>query len=426
MLRYSALYRRHSRLALSLSPPAPESPISKRVLLGVSGGIAAYKTAELIRGLRARGAEVRVVMTAAAQAFITPLTLQALSGNEVRSDLLDPRAEAGMGHIELARWADLVLVAPASADLMARLAAGLADDLVTTLILATQAPLVLAPAMNQGMWLHPATRENTARLAQRGVRLLGPAEGEQACGDWGPGRMLEPAEILDLVFPDRVLALAGCKALVTAGPTREAIDPVRYLGNRSSGRMGYAVAQALLAQGADVVLVSGPSALLPPAGVELVRVESAREMRDAVMARMGSCDLYVGAAAVADYRPEMPAGEKIKKTRAELSLNLVRNPDILAEVAALPRAPFTVGFAAETGHLEEYAREKLRSKRIDMIAANLVAGESGGFERADNALTVLWEGGVRSFPLMPKSRLAEALVELIAERYLAQSASQDS
>jgi phosphopantothenoylcysteine decarboxylase/phosphopantothenate--cysteine ligase len=396
------------------------------VLLGVTGGIAAYKAAEIIRGLRAQDAEVRVVMTAAAHAFITPLTLQALSGNEVRSDLLDPRAEAGMGHIELARWADLVLIAPASADLMARLAAGLADDLLTTLVLATTAPLVLAPAMNHRLWRHPATRENASRLASRGARLLGPAEGEQACGDWGPGRMLEPAEILQRLDLLKNADLAGRRVVVTAGPTREAIDPVRYVGNRSSGRMGYAVAEALAARGASVLLVSGPTALPPPATVETVQVESAIEMHAAVMARLGGCDIFVGAAAVADYRPAAPAPEKIKKAQDALSVRLVRNPDILAEVAARPDSPFTVGFAAETGRLEELAGEKLERKGLDMIAANLVGGEVGGFERPDNALTVLWTGGRRSFPLMPKSRLADALAGLIAERYLAQTTNQDT
>lgn len=400
--------------------------MSAKVLLGVSGGIAAYKAAELIRGLRARGLEVRVAMTAAAQSFITPLTLQALSGNEVRSDLLDPGAEAGMDHIELARWADLVLVAPATADLMARLAAGLADDLLTTLILATTAPVHLAPAMNHRMWGHPATQENLARLQERGVAILGPAEGDQACGEWGLGRMLEPPQILEALSLRAGSELAGRRVVVTAGPTREALDPVRYIGNRSSGRMGYALAQSLAARGADVVLVSGPSGLAAPTGVELVRVESALEMEAAVMGRIGGCDLFVAAAAVADYRPQVPAREKIKKHQAELSLRLVKNPDILAGVAALPEGPFTVGFAAETEQLEEHALKKLHAKRLDMIAANLVGGELGGFDRAENALLVLWSGGRRSLPMMHKTALADALADLILERYLAQSSSQDS
>jgi len=393
------------------------------VLLGVSGGIAAYKSAELVRRLGEHGAEVRVVMTAAAQSFITPLTLQALSGHEVRCDLLDPGAEAGMDHIELARWADLVLVAPATADLMARLAAGLADDLLTTLVLATTAPVFLAPAMNHRMWLHRATQENLARLRDRDVRILGPAVGDQACGEQGPGRMLEPGDILAALALGTGSPLAGRRVLVTAGPTREALDPVRYISNRSSGRMGYALAGALAARGADPVLVSGPSALDTPPGVERVPVESALEMEAAVMARIEGCDLFIATAAVADYRPPAPAAEKIKKNQAEMSLRLVKNPDILARVAALAQGPFTVGFAAETRHLEAHALEKLTAKGLDMIAANLVGGETGGFERAENALLVLWPGGRKSLPLSPKPRLAEALADLIVERYLAHVAS---
>jgi phosphopantothenoylcysteine decarboxylase/phosphopantothenate--cysteine ligase len=395
-----------------------------KVLLGVSGGIAAYKAAELIRRLRAEGAEVRVVMTPAAHAFITPLTLQALSGNPVRDALLDPAAEAGMDHIELARWADLVLVAPASADLMARLAAGLADDLLATLALATAAPLLLAPAMNQRMWLHPATQANADRLAERGVRLLGPAEGEQACGETGPGRMLEPEAIVAALARRSAGALVGRRVLITAGPTHEAIDPVRFVGNRSSGRMGYALAEALAARGADLLLVSGPSALAAPVGVETIRVESAREMQAAVMAHIDGCAIFVAAAAVADYRPETPAAEKIKKNSEALSLRLVRNPDILAQVAARPAAPFTVGFAAETERLEEHARDKLAAKGLDMIAANRVGGEHGGFEREDNALLVLWNEGQKALPLMPKPRLAHVLAELIEERYVAHLAAK--
>lgn len=403
------------------------TPVSTKILLGVSGGIAAYKAAELVRRLGERGAEVRVVMTAAARAFITPLTFQALSGNEVRCDLLDPGAEVGMDHIELARWADLVMVAPATADLMARLAAGLADDLLTTLALATTAPLVLAPAMNHRMWLHPATQENLARLRERGVRVLGPAEGDQACGERGPGRMLEPGEILDAISLGADSRLAGRRVLITAGPTREALDPVRYLSNRSSGRMGYALAASLTARGAEVVLVSGPSALTVPQGAALVAVESALEMEAAVMARVGGCDLFVATAAVSDYRPQAPAVEKIKKDQAELTLRLVKNSDILARVAALAQeGPFTVGFAAETQDLERHARDKLMSKGLDMIAANLVGGETGGFERPENALLVLWPGGHRSLPLGPKPRLADALADLIVERYLASASSQDS
>ena len=464
----------------------------RQVLLGVSGGIAAYKAAELTRRLRAAGAEVRVVMTRAAQAFVAPLTFQALSGNPVRLDLLDPAAEAGMDHIELARWADLVLVAPASADLMARLAAGMADDLLATLSLATAAPLVLAPAMNQQMWRHPATQANARRLEERGVRLLGPASGEQACGEVGLGRMLEPAAIVQALMvslppglepvrepsagqhaspspgltfemsaqeafdpatgdltgtgfdhtaaretvpaadglttiPRTASPLAGRQVLVTAGPTREAIDPVRYVGNRSSGRMGYALAQALVGRGARVLLVSGPTALPAPAGVELIRVESALEMHEAVMGRIAGQDLFVATAAVADYRVADPAPAKIKKGQAELTLCLVRNPDILAAVAALRRGPFTVGFAAETERVEEQALGKLRTKGLDMIAANRVGGPQGGFEREDNALTVIRrDGRVDQLALMPKATLAEALTDLIEEAYAARSATQDS
>jgi len=405
--------------------------MSIRVLLGVSGGIAAYKAAELVRRLGERGAEVRVIMTLAARSFITPLTLQALSGHEVHCDLLDPGAGAGMDHIELARWADLVLVAPATADLMARLAAGLADDLLTTLALATTAPLVLAPAMNHRMWCHPTTQENLARLQKRGVRILGPAEGDQACGERGPGRMLEPDELLDALVLGAGLQhmggrLAGRQVLVTAGPTRETLDPVRYISNRSSGLMGYALAGSLAARGAEVVLVSGPSALAAPHGVEPVPVESALEMEAAVMARIGDCDIFVAAAAVSDYRPLAPADQKIKKDQAELNLRLVKNPDILVQVAALVQGPFTVGFAAETQDLEAHARTKLAAKSLDMIAANLVGGETGGFERPENALLVLWPGGRKSLPLGPKARLADALANLIVDRYLAQAASQDS
>lgn len=401
---------------------------SRQVLLGVSGGIAAYKAAELTRRLRAAGAEVRVVMTEAARAFVGPLTFQALSGNPVRLDILDPAAEAGMDHIELARWADLVLVAPASANLMARLAAGLADDLLTTVILATQAPLYLAPAMNQRMWRHPATQANARLLQERGVRLLGPAEGEQACGETGPGRMLEPLDILQaLTGPPVASILAGRRILLTAGPTREALDPVRFLGNRSSGRMGYALAQALARRGAQIELISGPTSLPLPAGVERIEVESALEMHKAVMEHIQGRDIFIATAAVADYRVAEPASRKIKKEQVELNLRLVRNPDILAEVAALPMAPFTVGFAAETERVEDYARAKLQAKGLDMIAANQVGGATGGFEREDNALTVIRrDGRVDHLPLMAKPSLAEALADLIEEAYAARSATQDS
>ena len=397
--------------------------LGERIVLGVGGGIAAYKSADLVRRLRERGCTVRVVMTEAATAFVKPLTFQAVSGHPVRTTLLDPAAEAGMDHIELARWAERLLIAPATADLMARLAAGMADDLLTTLALATEAELVLAPSMNRVMWQHAATQTNLETLRARGARILGPAEGAQACGESGAGRMLEPAEIAEAIRPSTPRRLLGVRALITAGPTREPLDPVRFLGNRSSGRMGYALAEALAALGAEVTLVSGPSSLAPPPLAEVVRVETALEMHAAVMARAPRCDLFVGTAAVADYRPAEPAGAKIKKDAEALTLRLVRNPDILAEVAAQNPAPFTVGFAAETDQVLDYARGKLRSKRLDMIAANHVGGERGGFERCENALSVLWEGGSRDLPMMNKTRLARELATLIAERYGARHAA---
>lgn len=388
-----------------------------RVILGISGGIAAYKAVELARRLRDARAEVRVVMTRSSSAFVTPLALQTLSGSPVRQELLDPLDEAAMDHIELARWADLVLVAPATAHLMARLAMGLADDLLTTLALATAAPLVLAPAMNQQMWLHPATQENRRRLIDRGVRILGPAVGAQACGEHGPGRMLEPAEIVAALTDVPPRPLSGRRVLMTAGPTREPLDPVRFIGNRSSGRMGYALAEALTARGADVTVISGSVALAAPAVRRLVRVETAVQMAAAVMEHVQDCDLFVATAAVADYRPAEPAASKIKKGMSEVVLHLVKNPDILAQVTALPGRPFTVGFAAETDRLEEHAASKLEAKRLDMIAANRVGGEQGGFDREENALVVLWPGGRKVLPLMSKSLLAEQLADLIVERY---------
>ncbi len=391
----------------------------KRILLGVTGGIAAYKAAELVRLLKKGGAEVQVVMTRAAKEFITPMTLQALSGREVRQELFDPVHEAAMGHIELARWADLILVAPASAHLLARLSAGMADDLLTTLCLAAASPIAVAPAMNQQMWLNPATRENVRRLEGNGVHIWGPAEGEQACGETGPGRMLEPEELLRRVedyFADG--PLQGVRVLMTAGPTREPMDPVRFVGNRSSGKMGFALARAFVAAGAEVTLVSGPVALDTPAGVARVDVETALEMQQAVQARVAECDIFVACAAVADYRPQESAQQKIKKGRERMEIALVRNPDILAEVAALSDAPFTVGFAAETERLREHAEEKRRAKGVNMIAANRVGAEEGGFERDENALSVFWEGGSRELALAGKQQLANELVSLITENYL--------
>ncbi|HXK55382.1 MAG TPA: bifunctional phosphopantothenoylcysteine decarboxylase/phosphopantothenate--cysteine ligase CoaBC, partial [Gammaproteobacteria bacterium] len=362
----------------------------RKILVGVSGGIAAYKTAQLIRLLRGADAEVRVVMTRAAEQFITPMTLQALSGQSVRQSLFDPAHEAAMGHIELARWADLILVAPASADCMARMAAGMADDLLTTICLASEVPIALAPAMNQGMWRNRATAQNVRTLTQRDVRMWGPAEGDQACGETGPGRMLEPEQLLHLVQESfSTGSAAGLRVLLTAGPTREPIDPVRYLSNRSSGKMGFALARAFSAQGAEVTLISGPVTLATPAGIRRIDVETALEMEAAVMARVENCDIFIGCAAVADYRPALAVDQKIKKLTQRRSIELVRNPDILATVAARPKPPFTVGFAAETERPVEYAQEKRKAKGVDMIAANLVAAAEGGFERDENSLIVL-------------------------------------
>ena len=394
----------------------------KRVLLGVSGGIAAYKSPDLVRRLRERGNEVRVVMTRAAQDFITPLSLQAVSGQAVHTTLLDEQAEAAMGHIELARWADVVLIAPASADIIARLAHGLADDLLSTLCLATEAPIVLAPAMNRRMWAAAATQANVKTLRARGIRLLGPGAGDQACGEVGEGRMLEPGELaadLDaLVLTDvEDPGLAGLGVLVTAGPTREAIDPVRYISNHSSGKMGYAVAAAAREAGASVILVSGPSDLPAPAGVERIQVESAAEMRDAVLSRVDGCDIFIAAAAVADYRPAEKAGQKIKKKTRALEIALVRNVDILAEVASGDHPPFTVGFAAETEKLKFHAREKLTRKSLDMIAANPVGGPNLGFGVDTNALRVFWKDGEADLGEASKTELAQRLVALVAERF---------
>ncbi len=391
----------------------------RRILLGITGGIAAYKSAELVRGLRRAGAEVRVVMTRAAGEFVTPMTLQALSGNPVRESLFDPAHEAAMGHIELARWAELVLVAPASADFIARLAAGMADDLLATLCLATSAPLMLAPAMNQQMWLAPATRANVATLMQRVVALIGPAEGEQACGEVGSGRMVEPEQLVEACLRHFAAGpLAGVRVTITAGPTREALDPVRFISNHSSGKMGFAIAAAAAGLGARVRLVTGPVSLVTPAGVERMDVENAAEMLEAVLTDPG--EIFIGCAAVADYRPAKVVMEKIKKQADQMSIELVRNLDILATVAALPDAPFTVGFAAETEQLENYARGKLVAKGLDMIAANQVGERAtgGGFNSDSNALQLFWSGGERKLALAPKTVLAQQLMAVVAERFL--------
>ncbi len=389
----------------------------KHILLGVTGSIAAYKSAELVRLLRDAGAEVRVVMTQAAGAFITPLTLQALSGHPVHSELLDAGAEAAMGHIELARWADAVLVAPASADCIARLAQGRANDLLAAVCLVCEAPLAVAPAMNRAMWENAATVENIDTLRRRGIRIMGPAQGEQACGEVGPGRLLEPEQLreaLSALF--QTGSLAGCRVLVTAGPTREAIDPVRYISNRSSGKMGFAVATAAAEAGAEVTLVSGPVALQTPPRVRRIDVEDAAAMYAVVLEHAAACDIFISVAAVADYRPVSVAPRKLKKSTADLNLELQANPDILAAVAGLPGAPFTVGFAAETDSLDSNARHKLATKGIDMIAANNVA-DGQGFDRDDNALQVYWRDGETQLARTGKSRLARQLVEVIARLY---------
>jgi phosphopantothenoylcysteine decarboxylase/phosphopantothenate--cysteine ligase len=391
----------------------------RRIVLGVSGGIAAYKAPDLVRRLRERGAEVQVVMTAGAQRFVTPTTFQAVAGREVRAELWDPAAEAAMGHIELARWANLILLAPATADLIARLAAGRADDLLTTLVLATEAKLALAPAMNRLMWSHPATQANIKILRHRGVEVLGPGRGEQACGETGDGRMLEPLEIVagvERLLPNTESAvLAGKNVLITAGPTRERLDPVRYISNRSSGKMGFALADAARAAGANVTLVAGPVSLPTPNGVQRIDVESAAQMQEAVDAVVGTADVFIGTAAVADYRPAVVAERKIKKSGERVEIVLERTPDILASVAARAQRPFVVGFAAETHDVETYARGKLETKNLDLIAANEV-GDDKVFDRDDNSLIVLWRDG--RVPIGPASKqaVAKELIELIASR----------
>ena len=390
----------------------------ERILLGVTGGIAAYKSAEIVRRLRERGADVQVVMTAAARQFVTPLTFQALSGRPVRTDLWDEAAEAAMGHIELARWADRILVAPASADFLARLAHGLASDLLTTLCLATDVPIIVAPAMNRLMWANAATRANMASLAARGIGVIGPAEGDQACGETGPGRMVEPDVLAAAAMdaPATSGALAGRKVIVTAGPTRERIDPVRFITNRSSGKMGFAVVEAARDAGAEVILISGPVSVCTPRGVRRVDVETADQMLAAVNENLAGTDIFIAAAAVSDYRPVQVSTEKIKKTSDSLMLALSRTTDILATVAARADRPFVVGFAAETQNVERNALAKLDGKNLDMIAANQV-GEGLAFDQDDNALTVYWRGGRRELKRAEKSQIAAELIALIAERF---------
>lgn len=393
---------------------------NKKILLGVTGGIAAYKAAELLRQLIKAGAEVRVVMTPSAQEFVQPLTYQALSGHRVYIDLFDAEADSAMDHIELARWCDLLLVAPASANFLGKLNAGYADNLLLTLCLASKQPVAVAPAMNQQMFANAATRDNIDQLNSRKVLVWGPADGEQACGDVGPGRMLEPEQLVNNValhfMPGQ---LQGVELLLTAGPTREAIDPVRYISNRSSGKMGYALAEAALKEGASVTLVSGPVALSAPQGAALVAVESAQQMYDAVMQTASQSDIFIGCAAVTDYRVDQAADHKIKKTDGEMSLQLVPNTDILAAVSALEKRPFCVGFAAETRQLEEYALGKLKQKNLDMIAANQVGDSDSGFETDFNQLEVFWPQGRQSIERASKAEIAKQLIDLITERYTA-------
>lgn len=399
------------------SGPVMAHLFNRNVLLGVSGGIAAYKSAELVRQLQELGATVRVIMTRGAREFITPLTLQALSGHPVHTELLDEEAEQGMGHIELARWADLLLIAPATADLIARLAAGRGDDLLTTVALATPAPRLIAPAMNQQMWRDPATAANIATLEQRGFRMIGPAAGEQACGDVGPGRMEQPpaiAEAAAAMFSSGLLA--GKRVVITAGPTREALDPVRYISNHSSGKMGYSLAQAAADAGARTSLVSGPVNLEVPDHVQCLQVESAMQMLEACQALVPDCDIFIACAAVADYRPAEVQTQKIKKGAEDnATLVLVKNPDIVAAVAASTPKPFTVGFAAETQDVLGYARAKMQRKGLDMIIANDVSDSGIGFNSNDNEVTVLWSDGEQALARANKPAIARQIIALIAE-----------
>jgi phosphopantothenoylcysteine decarboxylase / phosphopantothenate---cysteine ligase len=388
-----------------------------RILLGVTGGIAAYKSPDLVRRLTERGADVQVVMTAAAQRFVSPMTFQAVSGRPTRNDLWDSAAEAAMGHIELARWAQIVLIAPASADFIARLAGGRADDLLCTLCLATEAPIMLAPAMNRVMWGSKATRANVETLIARGIRILGPGSGDQACGEIGEGRMWEPLKLAETLLerPANAGLLAGLNVLITAGPTRERLDPVRYLTNRSSGKMGFAVAAAAREAGAHVTVVSGPVQLPTPLGVTRINVESARDMYAAVHRQVGDADIFIAAAAVADFQPVTTAKQKIKKQGDSMSLELESAPDIIKSVADMAKRPFVVGFAAETNAVEDNARIKLKRKKLDMIAANEV-GDGIGFDCEDNALTVIWPGGKMDIARGPKIDVARELIALIAKR----------
>ncbi|MFZ4834675.1 bifunctional phosphopantothenoylcysteine decarboxylase/phosphopantothenate--cysteine ligase CoaBC [Rouxiella sp. Mn2063] len=392
----------------------------KRIVLGVSGGIAAYKAPELVRRLRDTGAEVRVVMTEAAKAFITPLSLQAVSGYPVSDSLLDPAAEAAMGHIELGKWAELVIIAPATADLLARINAGMANDLLTTLCLATSAPVAVVPAMNQQMYRAKITQENLQALSARGTLIWGPDEGSQACGDIGPGRMLDPMVIVGMAaehFSPR-LDLQHLNIMVTAGPTRELLDPVRYISNHSSGKMGFAIAQAAAARGAKVTLVAGPVNLATPAHVHRIDVTTAQEMQSAVMGLAGLQQIFISCAAVADYRAAEIAETKIKKQGEEITIKMIKNPDIVAEVAAMKeQRPYVVGFAAETQNVEEYAQQKRARKNLDLICANDVSGPEQGFNSDNNALHLYWQGGDKALPLSDKTLLGQRLLDEIVSLY---------
>lgn len=392
----------------------------KKILLGITGGIAAYKSAELARLLIAQGHEVRVVMTASAREFITPLTMQALTGNPVHDELLDAEAEMGMGHIELAKWADEVLIAPASANFIARLNAGFADDLLTTICLATKAFIYLAPAMNEKMWENPTTQKNLNELTSRlsgALKVLGPASGVQACGDVGFGRMLEPADIVAQTQTNEPLQLAGLRVLISAGPTREPIDPVRYISNRSSGKMGYSLAEQACKLGAQVTLVSGPVSICAPNNVELTEVETAEQMHKAVMSEAEQADIFISVAAVADYALKEVAKEKIKKQSDNLALELIKNKDIVSEVAHRDKRPFVVGFAAETQDMEKHAKDKLARKNLDMLVGNLVSDTGLGFNADDNSATLFWHDGQKHYPSMLKTDLAHALLLDIHEHY---------
>ncbi|MEH6452025.1 MAG: bifunctional phosphopantothenoylcysteine decarboxylase/phosphopantothenate--cysteine ligase CoaBC [Psychromonas sp.] len=394
----------------------------KKILLGISGGIAAYKCAELTRRLKDQGADVRVVMTASAKEFITPLTMQAVSGHAIADGLLDPAAEAGMGHIELAKWADLVLIAPATSNLLARLRAGMANDLLTTLCLATPAPIAVSPAMNQQMYLAPATQENIQVLAQRGGMVWGPAQGAQACGDIGPGRMLETADLVNHVvdhFNPADACFTGVNITITAGPTREALDPVRYISNHSSGKMGFSLAEAAHALGANVTLISGPVNLPTPTGVKRLDVTSALEMHQASLQNLDSCHIFIACAAVADYRAQDVSQHKMKKQKDndELTLKLVKNPDIIADVAQHDDRPFCVGFAAETQDVEAYAKSKLERKNLDLIAANDVSKAGQGFNSEKNALTVFSADASFDITLNNKKEVASQLLKVIHQQY---------